>query len=358
MAGSMVYGTAFGGAQGVVGDAMAEAEALADNRGYNHIAARIGVPHACIRRAGRRAASHHTCLRRAQQDVAHRRRVPLAAALRGRHPRLVQVISDLPQRITTRALTLDPPHHRLRERRRTAEPNAGRACFTASASLVRCEISRRSNCANVASMFAIASPAGVDVSTATSKRDQRPVLLLRLRHHPGEVDHRTREPIQLRHHQRVRLPLFQRPQRLLHARTAHVLRGVAATPSCLCRPRCSRARPVPRQPAHARPRDHAHPRPVQIRLDERPRCGRGEAPLRHLPRGRVGIALAQMGNANPNPWTESKVDTKNPERGALLIIDGRRTARFPGRSPTPPTSGRSATRASPRSRRCPTAATR
>jgi non-heme chloroperoxidase len=27
-----------------------------------------------------------------------------------------------------------------------------------------------------------------------------------------------------------------------------------------------------------------------------------------------GIALAQMGNANLNPWTESKVDTKNPDR--------------------------------------------
>jgi pimeloyl-ACP methyl ester carboxylesterase len=35
-----------------------------------------------------------------------------------------------------------------------------------------------------------------------------------------------------------------------------------------------------------------------------------------------GIALAQMGNANINPWTESKVDTKNPDRGPLLILDG------------------------------------
>jgi pimeloyl-ACP methyl ester carboxylesterase len=35
-----------------------------------------------------------------------------------------------------------------------------------------------------------------------------------------------------------------------------------------------------------------------------------------------GIALAQMGNANLNPWTESKVDTKNPNRGPLLILDG------------------------------------
>jgi pimeloyl-ACP methyl ester carboxylesterase len=35
-----------------------------------------------------------------------------------------------------------------------------------------------------------------------------------------------------------------------------------------------------------------------------------------------GIALAQMGNANLNPWSESKVDTKLPDRGPLLILDG------------------------------------
>ena len=35
-----------------------------------------------------------------------------------------------------------------------------------------------------------------------------------------------------------------------------------------------------------------------------------------------GIALVQMGDANLNPWTEAKVDTKNPDRGPLLIIDG------------------------------------
>ena len=35
-----------------------------------------------------------------------------------------------------------------------------------------------------------------------------------------------------------------------------------------------------------------------------------------------GIALVQMGNANLNPWTEAKVNTANPDRGPLLIIDG------------------------------------
>ena len=35
-----------------------------------------------------------------------------------------------------------------------------------------------------------------------------------------------------------------------------------------------------------------------------------------------GVALMQMANANLNPWTEAKLDPKNPERGPLLIIDG------------------------------------
>jgi non-heme chloroperoxidase len=42
-----------------------------------------------------------------------------------------------------------------------------------------------------------------------------------------------------------------------------------------------------------------------------------------------GISLAQMGNANLNPWTEAKVDTKNPERGPLLIIDGEKDHTVP-----------------------------
>jgi non-heme chloroperoxidase len=35
-----------------------------------------------------------------------------------------------------------------------------------------------------------------------------------------------------------------------------------------------------------------------------------------------GVSLAQMGNANLNPWTQAKVNTKNPDRGPLLIIEG------------------------------------
>jgi pimeloyl-ACP methyl ester carboxylesterase len=35
-----------------------------------------------------------------------------------------------------------------------------------------------------------------------------------------------------------------------------------------------------------------------------------------------GVPLFQAAAANLNPWTEAKVDTKNPDRGPLLIIDG------------------------------------
>jgi pimeloyl-ACP methyl ester carboxylesterase len=42
-----------------------------------------------------------------------------------------------------------------------------------------------------------------------------------------------------------------------------------------------------------------------------------------------GIALIQMGNANLNPWTQSKVNTKNPDRGPLLIIDGEKDHTVP-----------------------------
>ncbi|HMG28970.1 MAG TPA: alpha/beta hydrolase [Jiangellaceae bacterium] len=42
-----------------------------------------------------------------------------------------------------------------------------------------------------------------------------------------------------------------------------------------------------------------------------------------------GIALAQMANANLNPWTESKVDTRNPDRGPLLILDGEKDHTVP-----------------------------
>jgi pimeloyl-ACP methyl ester carboxylesterase len=36
----------------------------------------------------------------------------------------------------------------------------------------------------------------------------------------------------------------------------------------------------------------------------------------------AGAPLFQAATANLNPWTEAKVDTKNPDRGPLLIING------------------------------------
>jgi pimeloyl-ACP methyl ester carboxylesterase len=42
-----------------------------------------------------------------------------------------------------------------------------------------------------------------------------------------------------------------------------------------------------------------------------------------------GISLVQMGNANLNPWTQAKVNTANPVRGPLLIIDGEKDHTVP-----------------------------
>jgi pimeloyl-ACP methyl ester carboxylesterase len=42
-----------------------------------------------------------------------------------------------------------------------------------------------------------------------------------------------------------------------------------------------------------------------------------------------GISLVQMGNANLNPWTQAKVNTRNPERGPLLIMDGEKDHTVP-----------------------------
>ena len=42
-----------------------------------------------------------------------------------------------------------------------------------------------------------------------------------------------------------------------------------------------------------------------------------------------GVPLFQAAAANFNPWTEAKVDTKNPDRGPLLIIDGEKDHTVP-----------------------------
>jgi non-heme chloroperoxidase len=42
-----------------------------------------------------------------------------------------------------------------------------------------------------------------------------------------------------------------------------------------------------------------------------------------------GLALAQMANANVNPFSEAKLDPKNPNRGPLLIMDGEKDHTVP-----------------------------
>jgi non-heme chloroperoxidase len=42
-----------------------------------------------------------------------------------------------------------------------------------------------------------------------------------------------------------------------------------------------------------------------------------------------GVPLFQAATANLNPWTEAKVDSKNPDRGPLLIVSGERDHTVP-----------------------------
>jgi non-heme chloroperoxidase len=98
-----------------------------------------------------------------------------------------------------------------------------------------------------------------------------------------------------------------------------VFRGVLPLPVSALRV----AGPVPGQPVHSRPGDHADVRPVHVRLGERALDEKEAKELYDMFHvAGSGISLMQMGNANLNPWTEAKVNTKNPDRGPLLIIDG------------------------------------
>ena len=47
----------------------------------------------------------------------------------------------------------------------------------------------------------------------------------------------------------------------------------------------------------------------------------------HVPAS--GVPLFQAALANLNPWTEAKVDTKNPDRGPLLFISGQKDNTVP-----------------------------
>jgi pimeloyl-ACP methyl ester carboxylesterase len=43
----------------------------------------------------------------------------------------------------------------------------------------------------------------------------------------------------------------------------------------------------------------------------------------------TGEVLVQAAAANLNPWSEDKVDTKNPDRGPMLIISGEKDHTVP-----------------------------
>ena len=75
------------------------------------------------------------------------------------------------------------------------------------------------------------------------------------------------------------------------------------------------AGPVLGEPVEPRPRHHAHL--DQFRYGWANALGDEEAKaaVRELSRGGPGVALMQMANANLNPWTEAKLDPKNPDRG-------------------------------------------
>ena len=65
-------------------------------------------------------------------------------------------------------------------------------------------------------------------------------------------------------------------------------------------------------------------------LRQRGQRGRGQGAVRRpTPCPAPGAPLFQAATANLNPWTEAKVDTKNPDRGPLLIISGEKDHTVP-----------------------------
>jgi non-heme chloroperoxidase len=62
-----------------------------------------------------------------------------------------------------------------------------------------------------------------------------------------------------------------------------------------------------------------------------------------------GKPIFQAAAANLNPWTEAKVDTKNPERGPMLIVSGEQDHTVPWKISHASYKRGSAIRASPRS---------
>ena len=82
-------------------------------------------------------------------------------------------------------------------------------------------------------------------------------------------------------------------------------------------------------------------RAVPLCVRERRSPGRGRSSCTRRTRfPPPGAPLFEAATANLNPWTEAKVDRRTRTGGPLLIVSGRQTTPFPGRSRTPRTSAR------------------
>ena len=132
-------------------------------------------------------------------------------------------------------------------------------------------------------------------------------------------------------------------------------------------PRCAAAadpsvagrEPGASKPLEPGPCHRSHPRPVQVRLGERPRRRGGGAAVRDLPRGGAGRGAdadgqrqsepAHRGKARPQePGSRAAADHRRREGPHGAVGDRKRIVQAPA----------TATRRSPRSKRSPTAVTR
>jgi non-heme chloroperoxidase len=79
-----------------------------------------------------------------------------------------------------------------------------------------------------------------------------------------------------------------------------------------------------RQTGQPKPCRAAHPRAVPLRVANAVTEDAAKTLYDTFAVPASGKWLFQAASANLNPWTEAKVDTKNPDRGPVLIIAGER----------------------------------
>ena len=84
-----------------------------------------------------------------------------------------------------------------------------------------------------------------------------------------------------------------------------------------------------RQPRQPQSRRAAHLRAVPLRVRQRRQRDEAKELYETYAVPASGAPLFQAATANLNPWTEAKVDTKNPDRGPLLIVSGEKDHTVP-----------------------------